>query len=158
MRRAVEGRYCQLLQRAHLARLCRRPGLNAVHQQADGEHRVLFINVRIRRHVFAVDHVGFDSGELQALARNVEVLALRDHFHRIGRQALGVGGRFEGDGGVFFNQVRVGHFDDVKIAVVAVFVFDKAEALFLEPGCDRTVHCCYRLVKCCTNSVLLPGV
>ena len=56
MRRTVEGGNRQLLQRAHLARL-HRFRFNAVHQQADGEHRIFFINMRIGGHLFAVDHV-----------------------------------------------------------------------------------------------------
>ncbi|SAF83451.1 Uncharacterised protein [Enterobacter cloacae] len=73
------------------------------------------------------------------------MLALRDHLHRIRGKAFGVCGGFEGHRRIFLNQIRVGDLNHVKIAVVAVFIFDKSEAFIFKPRCDCTVHRCYRL-------------
>jgi hypothetical protein len=73
------------------------------------------------------------------------MFAFGDHLHRIGGKAFVVGGRLEGHRGIFLNQIGVRDLNHMKIAVVAVFIFDKSKAFIFKPRCDCTVHRCYRL-------------
>ena len=78
--RVVPGKVviASFFHRAHLSRLHRGFWPDAVHQQPDRQHGVFFIDAGLDRLFFPVHHIGFDGGQLQPLAGNIDIFAFRN--------------------------------------------------------------------------------
>ncbi|BBG60733.1 cold shock domain-containing protein [Providencia rustigianii] len=130
-----------------MTRLNVRFRFDTVHQGANRQHRIFFINTGICGYIFIINTEGFYRSQFNALACNINIFAFRYDFNGIGRQTFGIGSRFESHRRIFLDQIRIGDLNHMKITVIPIFIFDKAKTFLFKPRCDYSVHRYYRLLN-----------
>ncbi|MNH30665.1 hypothetical protein D3C79_909740 [compost metagenome] len=163
----LEGGDGQHAQRLHGLGRVLRLRADAVHQQANRQHGIFFIHVRFHRHFLGESIKGFDAGDFDSFVGDDDVLARRQHLDRKRRWAFGVVGRFESHRRVFLNQLRVLHFNHVKITIFPVLIGNKAEAFVFKKSRYLAVHhhshkvaqySAYDSAECLAVTDCVPGI